>query len=109
MGIVNTVPSFDSLDEIQHWTLETLLERGEVARPRGLETLELFPVSLVLNNPRRRRVLNPVRKWSLPLALGEFCWHVSGSNAVDFIEYYAPQWREFTDDGQTIRGSCYGH
>jgi thymidylate synthase len=109
MVIANTVPSFSSNDEIQHWTLETLLERGEVARPRGLETLELFPVSLVLNNPRRRRVLNPVRKWSFPLALGEFCWHVSGSNAVDFIEYYAPQWREFTDDGQTIRGSCYGH
>lgn len=103
------IPAFETLDEIQHWILTIILERGKVAEPRGKRTLELFPVSFELLNPRNRCVLNPLRKWSFPLALGEFCWHVSGSNDLEFIEYYASRWRDFTEDGSTISGSCYGH
>jgi thymidylate synthase len=102
-------PTFETLDEIQHWVLATILEHGEAAEPRGKHTLELFPVSFALLNPRNRCVLNPLRKWSFALALGEFCWHVSGSNELEFIEYYASRWRDFTEDGSTISGSCYGH
>jgi thymidylate synthase len=109
MSKQNLVPCFSSLDEVQHWVLATILDQGEASSPRGMLTLELFPLSFTLLDSRRRRVLNPMRKWSFPLALGEFCWHVSGSNELQFIEYYASHWREFTEDGATIRGSCYGH
>ncbi len=99
----------ESLDELQSWVLSSLLTRGHQTRPRGLETLELFPVTFTLTKPRKRSVVNPERRWNLPLAIGEFCWHVSGSNELQFIEYYAKRWREFAEDGSTIRGSCYGH
>jgi thymidylate synthase len=99
----------ESLDEVQLWVLSSLFKEGHETKPRGLETLELFPVSFTLTKPRNRCVANPERRWNMPLAIGEFCWHVSGSNELQFIEYYAKRWREFAEDGSTIRGSCYGH
>ena len=102
------VELFDSLDEVQAWVLSSILKHGEEAYPRGMHTLELYPVAFGLTSARRRCITNPQRRWSLPLAIGEFCWHVSGSNKVDFIEYYAKRWKEFADDGFTVSGSCYG-
>lgn len=100
---------FHSLDELQRWALEHLLTDGVEASPRDLPTLELAPVQLVLANPRRRILTSASRKWSLPLAIGEFCWHLSASNDLSFIRYYSSRWNDFTDDEQTIRGSCYGY
>jgi thymidylate synthase len=100
---------FDSLNEASTSILSSLLSRGQTASPRGLRTLELTPFFFGLVNPRSRCLTNPARRWNLPLAIGEFCWHVSGSNELRFIEYYARRWREFAEDGSTIRGSCYGH
>jgi len=54
-------------------------------------------------------ITSAVRKWSLPLAVGEFCWHLSASNELSFIRYYSSRWNDFADDEQTIRGSCYGY
>jgi thymidylate synthase len=102
------VRNFGSMDEAQRWILASILESGGESSPRGMRTLELYPVTFNLLNPRSRCVINPRRRWSLPLALGEFCWHLSGSNELQFIEYYAPRWREFAED-TIITGSCYGH
>lgn len=102
------IPSFQSADEIQHWILNSILSSGEQAEPRGMKTLEVCPVIFTLLNPRKRCITNAERKWSFPLALGEFCWHISASDELDFIEFYAPQWRNFAEDNATIRGSCYG-
>ena len=33
---------------------------------------------------------------------------MAGSNSVDFIAYYSKNWSSFSDDGEHIRGSCYG-
>jgi thymidylate synthase len=99
---------FDTIDGVQTWVLRALLEHGTTAEPRGLRVLELYPASFELRNPRNRLITNSRRKWSLPLALGEFSWHVSGSNEVEFIEYYASRWRDFAEN-ETISGSCYGH
>lgn len=100
--------SFESIDEIQRWILEAVLTEGEESRPRHMRTLELPPTGFKLLNPRSRCVMNRRRRWSLPLALGEFCWHISGSKELQFIEYYAPQWRRFAENEEII-GSCYGH
>lgn len=100
-------PTFDSLDEIQAWVLRALLNQGSSVTTRGLATLELYPVTFALRFPRKRCITNPARRWSLPLALGEFCWHATGSNDLKFIEYYAPRWKDFAE-GVAIMGSCYG-
>jgi thymidylate synthase len=84
------------------------LKQGSPVTSRGMPTLELYPVAFAIRSPRRRCITNPERRWSLPLALGEFCWHATGSNELGFIEYYALRWREFAD-GVAIIGSCYGH
>jgi thymidylate synthase len=107
-SLTSPTATFESLDDVQNWALTALLDHGSPVTTRGMPTLELFPVSFTLTRPRRRCITNPERRWNLPLAIGEFCWHATGSNDVRFIEYYAPRWREFTD-GIEILGSCYGH
>ena len=101
-------PAFATLDEIQRWALKSALELGGISSPRGMPTIELLAQSFTLEHPRSRCIVAPKRRWSLPLAIGEFCWHASGSDDLRWIEYYAPRWREFSDDQQRIYGSCYG-
>jgi thymidylate synthase len=99
---------FDSANEIQRWALAATLNNGHRSSPRGQPTRELLSVSFTLTKPRDRCVSIPERRWSLPLAVGEFSWHAAGSDQVDFIAYYAKRWRDFSDDGVRITGSCYG-
>jgi len=100
---------FDSVDEMQLYILDKLFTEGEHITTREQNTLEMCNVNLCLTNPLNRNTYNPARKWKLPLAIGEFAWHVSGSNGVDFITYYARQWKNFSSDGKLITQSCYGH
>jgi thymidylate synthase len=104
----SNVVKFSSLDEVQQWVLEEILSGGQTVAPRGMETSELLGVSFSIRNPRRRCITNPARNWSLPLAIGELCWHLSGSDDLSFIAHYAPRWREFSEDGHRVMGSCYG-
>jgi thymidylate synthase len=99
---------FDSLDEIQAATLSLLLSAGQSTTPRRLPTREVLGVAFCLSNARKRCVTIPARRWSLPLAIGEFCWHASASTSVEALAFYSKRWREFADDQATIRGSCYG-
>jgi len=108
-GMTTFPAHFPDVNSVQRWALSSILSEGSQAAPRSEETLEIFPAVFALDNPRARRVRNAKRHWSLPLAIGEFAWHVSGSDSVDFISYYTPHWRRFSDDGITIKGSCYGH
>lgn len=101
--------SFASMDEAQSVLLHDLLSKGVRINPRGLGTAELFPASFELRFPRRRCIANPARRWSLPLAIGELCWHLAGSTDVEPLAYYAPRWRQFTDVPGVVRGGCYGH
>lgn len=79
-----------------------------ISSPRGMTTREVVGATLTIENPRRRCIMSRARKWSLPLAVGEFCWHLSGSDDLSFIAYYAARWREFSENKSTILGSCYG-
>ncbi|HTW68859.1 MAG TPA: thymidylate synthase [Acetobacteraceae bacterium] len=101
-------PAFPSLDEAQRWVLNSVLNSGERSSPRGIPTLELLAQSFTIEHPRCRRVMTPERGWSFPLAIGEFCRHASGSSDLSSIGYYAPRWKEFSDDQKRISGSCYG-
>lgn len=106
--MLTNLPSFETLDAVQHWSLELLLQEGAFAAPRGLATRELLAAGFCLANPRARKIGSTARGWSEVLAIGEFAWHVSGSTEVAPIAYYASRWRDFSEDGQYIRGSCYG-
>ena len=99
---------YGSLDEIEIAILGYLLDNGEYTCPRGIPTREVRGVSFTLGDPRRRCILNPRRRWSLPLAIGELCWHLSGSRKAAVLAYYAPTWTGYADAQGEIRGSCYG-
>ena len=103
------LPHFETADDVQRSILESLLQEGNVVNARRMKTVEIHPMGFVLTNPRARCITNEARKWSLPLAIGEFAWHLSASDDVEFIGYYAKQWRNFSEDGKVIRESCYGH
>ena len=103
-----TGTSFESLDDVQTAILSELMANGAEVAPRGVHTLESRFVSFTLTSPRRRCILNPPRRWSFPLALGELCWHLSASTEAAALAYYAPIWSSIADDDGQIRGSCYG-
>lgn len=100
--------AFETVDDVLGWLLRGLLNDGEIVSPRGNETRELLGVSFTLTNPRARLVTNVARRFSLPLALGEFAWHMRAADDVGTLSYYAKRWADFSDDTQRISGSCYG-
>ena len=101
--------SFQTLDHVQSWILQTILTHGQEVSPRGMKTREIFPVTFSLLNPRSRCITNPARRWKFPAAVGEFAWHVGGSRDVSFISYYLERWAELAGDSSTVNGSCYGY
>jgi len=100
--------TFDSLDDALRSLVTALLTEGESVAPRKMPTLEMRAVCFSIRDPRRRYISLEPRHWSLPYAVGEFCWHAAASNRLDAISFYAPRWKQMSDDGTTIRSSCYG-
>lgn len=103
------IPSFNSINELQLYLFRQLRDSGEIVTARGNKTIEISPVSLRLNNVRNRCTTLKGRKWDLHFAIGEFSWHLSASNRLEAIEYYAKEWKNASHDGQSIYESCYGH
>jgi thymidylate synthase len=102
------VKKYCSIDEAQSAVLSEIISSGHPTSPRGEATVESLAVSFSIQNPRARCVVNRERRWHMPLALGELCWHLSGSTDANSLTYYARAWRTFADSEGQIRGSCYG-
>ncbi|TSB05278.1 thymidylate synthase [Sphingorhabdus contaminans] len=100
---------FEHINDVLKATAQSCIGSGSATSPRGMSTLEVIGYNFSLTNPRARIVGFPDRRWSLPLAIGEFCWHMRGDNSVEALSYYADAWSSFSDDGITVRGSCYGN
>jgi len=100
--------TFQALDEAVVAIAKDILEEGVIVSPRGSETREILGSRFRLLNPRARKINLASRKWNFALAIGELCWHMAGSDDLKFISYYSKMWNLFSDDGEHIRGSCYG-
>jgi thymidylate synthase len=99
---------YDSINDAQIGVLQSLLRDGHWVSPRGLATIETTFCNFSIRNPRKRLLTLKQRRWSLPLAIGEFCWQMSGSDDPEFIGRYAKQWAKLADSNGRILGSCYG-
>lgn len=75
--------------------------------PRGMKVKEILGVSFKVTDPRRRWTYNPARKFKHQYAIAEALWYLSGSDSTEWISYYAPFWRDISDDGETAN-SAYG-
>jgi thymidylate synthase len=105
---MHSYSAFDTLDQVLAWATHQCLEFGTPVAPREDPTYELVGVSFCLINPRARIPSSVARKWSCALALGELCWHLRGASDLETLAYYAPRWRRYSDDGRSVKGSCYG-
>ncbi|MCU4759618.1 thymidylate synthase [Bacillus cereus] len=96
-----------SFDNLYAKICHNILQYGKEISPRGLKTREIMGSTLVLENPRTRILQNKIRNISLPFAIGEWLWCMQKSNLLDIIQYYAPSYYKYSDDGKTLHGA-YG-
>lgn len=106
-SLAGHLPMFEHIDDVAIWAASAC-RNGIATAPRGQPTLEIFAQGFTLLKPRNRLISLRHRHWSAALAVGEFCWHMSRRDDVEPLAYYAPIWRSFSDDGLSVRGSCYG-
>jgi len=88
--------------------LATLLAQGQPQPSGNGSTIELHPVALQLTDMRYRSLCLPQRRKNLLLQLIEFLWIWNGSRELEPVAFAAKQWRQYSDDGQTLWGA-YGH
>ena len=84
-----------------------LLEKGQIVSPRNMSTQEIEGVIIKILNPRTRILNSDVRNISLPFAIGEWLWCITGRQDLEMIQYYAPSYFKYSDDGITLNGA-YG-
>lgn len=70
---------------------QLLVEHGDVASPRGLETRELHPTTVSIEWPRERLVTSHGRMINLPFALAEVVQIIGGLNDAQALRYYNSQ------------------
>ncbi len=85
-----------TIDDLMRVVITQILSEGDRIQPTRGPAKELSGVLLEINNPRCRMSLTETR--GRPLScLGEFCWYLAGTNDLDFICYYIPNYREYSD------------
>lgn len=98
-----------NLDDLMRAVFARLLSahRGntKVHSRKGYST-ETFGALFELTDPRSRLSRSKSRSRVFS-ALGECLWYLSGSNALEQIQYYIPDYHEFSDDQKTLNGA-YG-
>lgn len=77
----------DSLDDLLRAVFTEIREKGEVVEASRGKTKELFGIVLELTAPMVR-VSRTEMKGRLYSALGELLWYLSGSDELEFIDYY---------------------
>ena len=74
---------------------------------RGLNTKEIHPCSLTINDPLKRTLLYPKRGNNPFAALAEVIWVLAGWNNINWLKRFLPRAEDFSDDGKTWRAG-YG-
>src|SRR6185437_9568283 len=78
-----------TLDDLMRDAFEFLKLHGRPIMASRGRCIEVTGIMLELTNPRAR--LSRTESRGKPFsALGEFCWYLSGSGDLAFIEYYLP-------------------
>lgn len=89
-------------------TAKLLLSECQERDVRGNVCYELpEPYMFKITNPLAREVTIPERGWLKSLPYAESLWIASGRNDMDYITYYLPRMKDFSDDGIFMRGG-YG-
>lgn len=85
-----------------------LIKEGVKRKTRDEVCIELpEPFMFKITNPTARLVTIPERKWNPILPFAESLWLATGRNDLDFIGHYLKNMKNFSDDGEFLRGG-YG-
>ncbi|MEX2410958.1 MAG: thymidylate synthase [Candidatus Paceibacterota bacterium] len=99
----------DTVDDLMYETFKSCKTGGSIiesTRGENKKIKELVDAKLVLTNPLSRLSISGTR--STPYsAIGELFWYLSGSNELEFIEYYISLYRKESEDNETVTGA-YG-
>lgn len=100
--------SAETLDDLLIKVYKRLLSRKGAyeIHPRKGPATEVFGGLLQITNPRARLSRTELKS-TFYSCIGELLWYLSGTNEVDFIEYYIPGYGKYSDDKKTIYGA-YG-
>ncbi len=97
--------SESTFDDLMRAAIDGIRARGRrINATKGAAT-ELTGVLLELREPRARVSRTETRGHPFS-CLGELCWYLAGTNRLDFIAYYLPQYK-LSADGDSIYGG-YG-
>jgi len=99
---------YDGINSFLVGASKLLLEQGVRRETRGAVCCELpEPFIFKIKNPKARWITIPERKWNITLAYAESLWLASGRNDLEMISRYLVRMRDFSDDGESMRGG-YG-
>ncbi|RDU22243.1 thymidylate synthase [Anaerosacchariphilus polymeriproducens] len=76
--------------------------------PRGYKSRERLNCTIEIENPIERVCYLPARKENIIFNFAEAIWYLSGSNSLEFIDYYASNMKKYSADGKTLKGTAYG-
>lgn len=87
----------ETIDDILNDLYKYIIENGQSVPGRKGGLSEVLGVYIKLTNPLSRLSISQMR--GRPISpLGELLWYLSGSNKLDFIEYYIPQYKTYSND-----------
>lgn len=96
----------DTLDDLLRRAIEKLYSRKHRIKTSRGDATELTGVLFQIRNPRAR-ISRTEKKGTLFSCVGELLWYLAKSKSLEFIRYYLPKYRTYSDDGRTIHGG-YG-
>jgi thymidylate synthase len=95
--------SRDSIDDLLRDVIELAVGEGIQISPSKGDALDLVGVQLALAQPRAR-ISRTETRGRVFSALGELAWYLSGSNDIDFIEYYLRYYSDLDEHGKAHGG-----
>src|SRR5712692_5421837 len=98
--------SEETLDDLLREVFRELMRSGKHIKPTKGWNKELLGVLLELRSPTAR-LSRTETKGTIFSSLGETLWYLAKTNKLDFISYYLPRYRNFSDDRRTLYGG-YG-
>lgn len=80
--------------------------KGARVKTRGMNCREITGYTATLNDVHQNFLLNPRRRLSVKYASAELLWYLSGSDSIEMIRAYAPQYKSFAENG--VAHGAYG-
>ena len=95
-----------TIDDLNREVFKELINSGKQIQPTRGCAKEKIGILLELSNPRAR-LSHTESRGRIISRLGELLWYLAGSEDLEFIEYYIPNYRKFTEGDKKVYGA-YG-